>query len=553
MSKSVLYSVLAVLLLPLALTGVSRPSGWDDDTHGRDATPDYARVFPASRVGRLDITITASDWAAVMADMASMAGAFGAQRVQAQPPQQQGAFAGFPQASAEATTACNARVLGDPCSFGTVTSGRCIQQGNTPTLACVPVQIMGGGNAGGGANAGGANAAAGNLARGNNGADDVDIFPRTPIYVPATLRFDGETFEKVGFRLKGNSSLSNAWRAGVEKLPFRLNMDVLENEFPEIRDQTFFGFPNISFTSNGTDTSFMRQHVVTSLFREAGVPAAYTAYMRVYLDRGEGPVYLGLYTATEVPDSPLLNRLFGSDDGNLYKPVGSGGRWTQFFELSFPKKTNEADEDWTDIQDAIATLNESRASAAAWRARLEARFDVNGFLRWLALNTIVGNFDAYGGLSAHNYYLYGSPRHRDRLFWMAWDHDLAMNGSTGLGGAGGGNAGPGNAGTTVDLFHAGINATWPLIRFMMDDPVYRAAYRRHAEELLATTFEPTRLVTRLRQDQALITPFIVGIDGEQAGRTFLTNPGQFGTSVDSLAAYVQSRAASVRAALETTR
>ena len=54
----------------------SRPPGWDDATHGRDAVPDYDRVFAADRVNRLDITVSAGDWAAVMADMTDMAGPF---------------------------------------------------------------------------------------------------------------------------------------------------------------------------------------------------------------------------------------------------------------------------------------------------------------------------------------------------------------------------------------------------------------------------------------------------------------------------------------------
>jgi hypothetical protein len=429
-----LLAVLFVLLLaehgPNARS--SRPPGWNDATHGPDAVPDDQRVFASDRVNRLDISVTAADWATVVADMTDMAGAFGAQRTQPMPG---GGFGGFPQPSEEATAACTGKVVGDACSFGTVPNARCIEQMNGGVLACVPVGNAGampGGGPGGGDFPGGGN-------RGGNrgqGADDVDIFPRTPVYVPADVTFEGQTFYKVGLRLKGNSSLSNAWRAGVEKLPLRLNFDVLEDRFPEIRDQTFFGFPNLAFTNNGTDTSFLRHRVVTDLFREAGVPAALTAFVRVFFNRGEGPVYLGLYTMTEVPDRPMLTALFGSDKGNLYKPVGTGGRWLQFFELSFPKKTNEADEDWTDIQEAIAVLNESRVNSGVWRARLEARFAVNEFLRWLALNTIVGNSDAYGGLSAHNYYLYGSPRHRDRLFWIAWDHDLAMS----AGGIGGGAA-----------------------------------------------------------------------------------------------------------------
>ncbi|MEQ1574117.1 MAG: CotH kinase family protein, partial [Vicinamibacterales bacterium] len=422
-------SSLAVLCLVVvaqlsSAARASRPPGWSDDTHGRDAIPDYARVFPADRVSRLDIAMTAMDWATVIADMTDMAGPFGAQRT----PAANGGFGGFPQPSPEATAACIGRVVGDACAFGATTGGRCIQQTNGGTLACVAI---GGGNPGGGlpggGNPGGGFPGGGGAGNGRaQGADDVDIFPRTPVYVPADVAFDGETFHDVGFRLKGNSSLSNAWRAGADKLPFRLNFDVLDDRYPGIQDQTFFGFPNLAFTNNGTDTSFLRHRVVTELFREAGVPAAHTAFVRVYMNRGDGPVYLGLYTMTEVPDTPMLDTLFGSNDGNLYKPVGTGGRWTTFFQLSFPKKTNADDEDWTDIEEAIATLNASRADRTVWRARLEARFEVNGFLRWLALNTIVGNNDAYGGLSAHNYYLYGSPRHRDRLFWIAWDHDLAM-------------------------------------------------------------------------------------------------------------------------------
>ena len=266
----------------------------------------------------------------------------------------------------------------------------------------------------------------------NPARDDVELLPRTPVYIPADVTFDGETFTNVGFRFKGNSSLVNTWRAGNEKMPFRLNIDGLEARFPDSRDQTFFGFTNLSFSNNALDSSYLRAKVVTDLFSDADVPAPRTAFVRVYLDRGAGAIYLGLYTMIEVPDEPMLDRLFAADSGNLYKPHSTGGRWTIFDKDDFPKKTNEFDEDWTDIQGAISALNAPRDDRVSWRSRLDARFDISGFLRWLALNTIVANNDAYGGLSAHNYYLYGSPRHRDRLFWIPWDHDLSMS-SGGIG------------------------------------------------------------------------------------------------------------------------
>ncbi len=92
-----------------------------------------------------------------------------------------------------------------------------------------------------------------------------------------------------------------------------------------------------------------------------------------------------------------------------------------------------------------------------------------------------------------------------------------------------------------------------MIRFLLDDPVYRAAYRGHVEELITTVFDPGRLTARLRSEQALIAPYVIGAEGEQTGRTFLSSPAQFDTSVAGLVSYVESRSAAVKQALGTTR
>ena len=519
--------------------------GRADDIRGRNAKPDYARVFDQDRVGRLDLKMAASDWQVIVSDMTDMAGSPGGTGGGGGIP---GGGApgggapgggipggGAPGAAPEAVAACDGLIEGSACSFGTPpVSGRCVLTGAGTPLACTVID--GGGGAprpGGGV---------------NDDRDDVDLLPRTPVYVPTDLSFDGQTFRNVGFRLKGNSSLVTSWRSGTEKLPFRLNMDALEDRYVEARDQTFFGFTNLSFSNNALDSSYLRAKVVTDLFGEAGLPVSRTAFMRVYLDRGAGPIYLGLYTMIEVPDRAMLERVFQSSAGNLYKPHSSGGRWTVFYAGDFPKHTNDGDGDWTDIEDAIAALNASKTDRALWRQRLDARFDVSGFLRWLALNTMVANNDAYGGLSAHNYYLYGSPRHRDRLFWIPWDHDLSLpTGGTGIGGGPGGGAG------ALDLFHSVERADqWPLIRFLMDDPVYRATYRSHLESLLTTVFEPARLGATFRSEQARIAPYVIGADAEDPSRSFAGTPAQFDATVygpSGLVAYVQSRAAAVRAAL----
>jgi spore coat protein CotH len=531
------------VMVCLGLLAASPASqGRSAETHGRDAKPDYDRVFAQDTVKRLDILITAADWNRLTTDMAEMAGPFGSSRTGG------GRGGGFNVAPDPlATAACSGLVEGSACSFGAPRqSGRCTLLPMGTGLTCTA--LPGGGGIPPGENPPGGNMRGGNPT-GNAGRDDVEFLPRTPVYIPSRLTFDGLSFNDIGIRLKGNSSLLSSWQSGVEKLPFRLNADGLEDTVAEARDQTFFGFPNLNLTNNSQDASFLRAKVVGDLFREAGIAVARTAFVRVFFDRGEGARYLGLYTLVEVPDEPMLEAQFGSEDGNLYKPNGTGARWTQFLADSFPKKTNQSDEDWTDVQDAIAVLNEPRTSPAAWRARLEARVAVPSFLRWLALNTIIGNTDTYGGFSPHNYFVYGSPRHRDRLFFIPWDHDLAMN--AGMGGAptGGGVVG----GSGLDLFHDSVNAQWPLIRYLLDDPVYRAAYRTQVEELLNTVFEPGRVSARIQAEYARVAPYVVGTEGEQAGRTFLASPDEFTQAIGSLLSYVQSRGATVRRALETAR
>ncbi len=64
---------------------IERPSGWSEDSHDKSADPDYDVVFPDDEVNRLDITISAENWAAMMADMTELYGEQGASTVGAGP------------------------------------------------------------------------------------------------------------------------------------------------------------------------------------------------------------------------------------------------------------------------------------------------------------------------------------------------------------------------------------------------------------------------------------------------------------------------------------
>ena len=145
---------LGVIALAIGFTAPERErayaQGGDADTHGRDATPDYGRVFIQDQVSRLDVKIAASDWQIAIDDMTDMAGAAGGQFGGGQQPgggQPPGGFpgggqppGGFPDGgqpptgfpgrgfTPESTAACTNLLEGSACAFGNPpTSGRCVQ------------------------------------------------------------------------------------------------------------------------------------------------------------------------------------------------------------------------------------------------------------------------------------------------------------------------------------------------------------------------------------------------------------------------------------------
>ncbi|MFZ5999332.1 MAG: spore coat protein CotH, partial [Bacteroidota bacterium] len=125
---------------------------WTDATHGKKASPNYEVVFADNEVKKLELRMTAADWASVKADMKALWG----------------------------------------FDFGSATGGKPGGPGAFPT--------------------------------------------EEPAYVPVSLKLNDIEWYKVGFRLKGNSTLGNSWRSGIYKLPFRLNFDKYEDDYPQIED-----------------------------------------------------------------------------------------------------------------------------------------------------------------------------------------------------------------------------------------------------------------------------------------------------------------------------
>ena len=420
----------------------NRPAGWNEETHGDTVGANYEVVFEEGVVHRLDVTIEAPDWEAMLDDMTSLYGTFG--------------------------------------------------QGNRQPQAGGGIQFS-----------------------------DVN-----PVWVPCTVEYNGNQWLHVGIRFKGNSSLRSTWTNGIYKLPLRMDFDEFEDDYPEIHDQRIYGFQKFSFSSGFKDDSLIREKVTADIFREAGVPAPRTAFYRVYIDHGDGPVYFGLYTMAEIPSTPMLETQFSGDEGNLYKPEGAGATFDTYDEASFDKETNEGEADFSDVASLYDALHAGQGNAETWRAGMEASLNVIGFIRWLAVNTVIQNWDTYG-VSSHNYYLYNDPE-TGLLNWIPWDNNEALWGGSG-------------SRQALSLALTEVNDRWPLIRYLLDDPVYYDLYVAEVEYTVDFNFYPEYMQPTYADAHDLIWPYVVGAEGEAAGYTLLSSEEAFETSVDDLNTHAEER------------
>lgn len=341
---------------------------------------------------------------------------------------------------------------------------------------------------------------------------DVDF---TPIWVPATITYEDTDWYKVGIRYKGNSTLRNAYSSNSDKFPFKLDFDEFEDEFPTIKNQRFYGFKQLNLSNNDSDGTFMREKLAADLFREFGVPSARTAFYAVFLDRGNGSYFIGIYTLIEEVDDSIPDSQFDDGDGNLYKPDGDAASFAlgTYDESEMDLKTNEDIGDFSDVRALYDHLHDgSRTSNPnSWQTNLELIFNVDVFLRYLAVNNVIQNWDTYGVMT-HNYFLYNE---QSALTWIPWDNNESFQ--------------DGKQGGAISLAMTEVSSNWPLIRYIMDVDEYNATYKSYVNEFANAAFDPTKVSATIADYETVLIDYAS------------LESSSFANSVSSLKNFVQSR------------
>ena len=362
--------------------------------------------------------------------------------------------------------------------------------------------------------------------RGGGGLQASD---ENPIFVPAEVFYEGKEWYRVGVRFKGNSSLQSTWSNGNLKLSFKLDFDEFEDDDPQIKNQRFYGFKKLSLKNNFDDPSFIREKVAADIFANAGLAVSHTAFYTVYVDHGNGPIYFGLYTLVEEVDDTVIDTQFNVGSGNLYKPDGDAATFAigSYNESEYEKKTNEDESDFSDVQSLLNIINDASriTDAATWRATLETVFDTDVFLKYLAINTVIQNWDTYGRMT-HNYVLYNNPD-TNKLTWIPWDNNEALQ--------------DGKREGAYALNFSGLNASqWPIIGNMYQDAIYKAKYNQYVQETINDAFNATNMEALYTKYQTLIEAYATS---ELSGYTFLNSSSSFYSAIHTLKSHAINRTA----------
>jgi hypothetical protein len=314
-------------------------------------------------------------------------------------------------------------------------------------------------------------------------------------YVPATVKYKDETYLNVGVRYKGNSSFH---AVPPPKKPFKVDFDRYE------ADQNFHGVKKLNFSNSLWDPTLMREMHAYDTFAAAGCPASRTSHVKLCVT--VPGIYthecFGVYIMIEQVDKTYLADRFPDNDGNLYKAAMWGGdlKWygsdpSAYWDC-YEKKTNEIENDWSDLVNFLNVLNNT--PEPTFKAQLESVFNVDGFLSYLAANTVLSNLDSIAGRNC-NFYLYNNPV-TGRFEFIPWDLNEAFGNHTlprdnGL---------TADEMLTFDIYNPVSTGEHVLIERILTVPEYVDTYLSRVRALVEGQFSPAQLHAKIDSTYNLI-------------------------------------------------
>lgn len=418
--------------------------------------------------------------------------------------------------------------------------------------------------------------------------DDWDEFTancKSEEYYACTVVIDGETFKNVAIRGKGNTSLSQVTN---DRYSYKIEFDHYTDAL------TYHGLDKLCLNNIIQDNTYMKDYLCYQMMQQMGVAAPLCSYAYLTVN-GED---WGLYLAVEAVEESFLQRSYGSDYGELYKPDSTemGGGRGNGQDFTMPDTAENAAENTAESTAADTTAgfpngqipdgfsggapdmgggnfaggsgsadvllqyidddpdsysnifdNAKTNCSEADKARLIAALktlsgkdassavDADMVIRYFVAHNFVLNFDSYTGSMIHNYYLYEKG---GQLQMIPWDYNLAFGGFQSSGGA------TALVNYPIDTpVSGGSIDERPMLAWIFADEEYTSLYHQYFAEFIAEYFDSGYFSDMMDSVKAMIAPYV-----QQDPTKFCTYE-DFETGIDTLKSFCLLRAESISAQL----
>ena len=285
------------------------------------------------------------------------------------------------------------------------------------------------------------------------------------IYQTATFSFKNSDIDttltfNVGIRLRGNTSRNHP------KKSFKI-------KFKEFGGEKFYDLKKFNLKAEVNDPTMLREMLSLKAFRDLDVPAARSHHAEVYIN-GE---YMGLYLNVEQIDDEFVQRRFTYNMGNIYKcywgaTLANDGQIfnNDIYELETNKELN----DRSKLDNFVKVLNNTPSSS--FITEIEKVFDVDRYIRYLAVEALIGHWDGYS-YNKNNFYLYENDS-TGLVEFIAYDVDNSF----------GIDWVSRDWGTRDILDWVKHGDPRPLATKILAQSAYYERYRRYIDQLLKTSF-----------------------------------------------------------------
>ena len=285
-------------------------------------------------------------------------------------------------------------------------------------------------------------------------------------YHHADIIVDGEKFEDVGVRTKGNSSLMFVSQAHHDKYSLRIQFD----EYNKL--QNYHGLTEICLNNMYSDPSCMRDTLCYNALHALGGYAPNTAYSDLYVN---GSLY-SFYFLAEQPGKTLAERYATNDDACFYKASDNNcdmktSMNANAFECQFGDDPGNSH-----ISELVQAINQFNPSNTQ---QIEKLMDVSSFLKGFAVNAVMCNYDSYNGSIAHNFYL---QYNNGKFYYVGWDYNLALGNFMDYGASV-------NSDILTGLYSTNADSR-PMISNLLKNDAYKKEYIGYVREILSMYSNP---------------------------------------------------------------